>query len=43
MLHTNMELPVLPAQLAMLEAAGTISATKVRLALSSYIIILYYI
>lgn len=31
MLHTNMELPVLPVQLAMLEAAGTISATKVGL------------
>lgn len=31
MLHTNMELPVLPVQLAMVEAAGTISATKVGL------------
>lgn len=27
--HTNMELRVLPVQLAMLEVAGTISATKV--------------
>lgn len=31
MLHTNMELPVLPVQLATVEAAGTISATKVGL------------
>ncbi len=31
MLHTNTELPVLPVQLAMLEAAGIISATKVSL------------
>lgn len=29
--HTNMELPALPVQLAMLEAAGTIFATKVSL------------
>lgn len=29
MLHTNMELLVLPVQQAMLEAAGTTSATKV--------------
>lgn len=31
MLHTNMELLVLPVQQAMLEAAGTTSATKVRM------------
>lgn len=37
MLRTNMELHALPAQLAMLEAAGTTSATKVpmHLALAS--------
>lgn len=42
MLHTSMELRVLHVQLAMLEAAGTISATKVRLSSCGFLTCLKY-